>query len=49
MEEVRMHQEPKTGKFSMKSEVSMIMFCMCEIIYKTCVTHLLNNEVQLVC
>lgn len=25
----------------------MIMLCMCEIIYKTCVTQLLNNEAQL--
>lgn len=41
MEEVRMHQEQRTGKFSMKSAVSMIMLCMCEIIYKTCVTQLL--------
>jgi len=49
MEEVRMHQEPKTAKFSMKSAVSMIMLCMCEIIHKTCVTQLLNNEAQLVC
>lgn len=49
MEEVRKHQEPKAGKFSMKSAVSMIMLCMCEIIYKTCVTQLLNNEAQLVC
>lgn len=47
MEEVRTHQEPKTGKFSMKSAVSMIMFYMCEIIYKTCVMQLLNNEAQL--
>lgn len=49
MEEVRTHQEPKTGKFSMKSAVSMIMFYMCEIIYKTCVMQLLNNEAQLPC
>lgn len=49
MEEVRTHQEPKSGKFSMKSTVSMIMLCTCEIIYKTCVMQLLNNEVQLVC
>lgn len=47
MEEVRTHWEPKTGKFSMKFAVSMIMLCMCEIIYKTCVTQLLNNEAQL--
>jgi len=47
MEEDTTHQEPKTGKFSMKSAVSMIMFYMCEIIYKTCVMQLLNNEAQL--